>query len=71
MVGIPQRYAGRAMGIYGAAEDVGVILGPLIGSAVWVQFGLTAAYLTLGATFLVVLVPYAVAMRHPPTVLKR
>ncbi|MDA4114789.1 MAG: MFS transporter, partial [Thaumarchaeota archaeon] len=47
MVGIPKRYAGRAMGIYGAAEDVGVILGPLVGSAVWVQFGLTSAYLTL------------------------
>ncbi len=71
MVGIPKRYAGRAMGIYGAAEDVGVILGPLIGSAVWVQFGLTAAYLTLGATFLAVLVPYAIAMRHPPAGLNR
>ncbi len=64
MVGIPKRYAGRAMGIYGAAEDVGVIIGPLLGSAVWVQFGLTAAYLSLGATFLLVLVPYAVAMRN-------
>jgi MFS transporter, DHA1 family, multidrug resistance protein len=64
MVGIPRRFVGRAMGVYGAAEDVGVILGPLVGSAVWVGFGLTPAYLTLGATFLAVFVPYALAMRH-------
>jgi MFS family permease len=71
MIGIPKRYAGRAMGIYGAAEDVGVILGPLIGSAVWVQFGLTSAYLTLGSTFLLVLIPYSIAMRRVPVVPKR
>ena len=71
MIGIPKRYAGRAMGIYGAAEDVGVILGPLVGSAVWVQFGLGSAYLTLGATFLLVLVPYAIAMRRAPAGPKR
>ncbi len=71
MVGIPKRYAGRAMGIYGAAEDVGVLVGPLVGSAIWVQFGLTAAYLTLGASFLAVLVPYAVAMRDQQSGPKR
>jgi hypothetical protein len=64
MVGIPRRFVGRAMGVYGAAEDVGVILGPLVGSAVWVGFGLTPAYLTLGGTYLAVFVPYAIAMRH-------
>ncbi len=63
MLGIPTRYVGRAVGVYGAAEDVGVILGPLVGSAVWVEFGLTQAYLTLGATFLLVLVPYVIALR--------
>lgn len=63
MVGIPRRYSGRAMGIYGAAEDVGLILGPLIGSAVWVEFGLTPAYLSLGAAFLFVLVPFLISMR--------
>jgi DHA1 family multidrug resistance protein-like MFS transporter len=71
MVGIPKRYAGRAMGIYGAAEDVGILVGPLAGSAIWVQFGLTAAYLTLGASFLAVLVPYVVAMRGQPSGPKR
>jgi len=64
MVGIPRRFVGRAMGVYGAAEDVGVILGPLVGSAVWVGFGLTPAYLALGGTYLAVFVPYAIAMRH-------
>ena len=63
MLDIPTRYVGRAVGVYGAAEDVGVILGPLIGSAVWVGFGLTQAYLTLGSAFLLVLVPYVVALR--------
>ena len=67
MLGIPSSYTGRAMGFYGAAEDIGVILGPLLGSAVWVGFGLTPAYLTLGTTFLLALVPYAIGMRRPPT----
>jgi DHA1 family multidrug resistance protein-like MFS transporter len=65
MVGIPTRYVGRAMGIYGAAEDIGIIIGPVIGSAIWVQYGLAAAYLTLGATFLAVLVPYAAMTWYP------
>ncbi len=63
MVDIPRRYAGTAIGVYGSAEDVGVILGPVLGSAALVEFGLAKAYLTLGATFLLVLIPYAVAMR--------
>ncbi len=63
MVGIPTRYAGTAMGVYGAAEDVGIIIGPLLGSAVWVQYGLTPAYLALGATYLAVLVPFAISLR--------
>jgi MFS transporter, DHA1 family, multidrug resistance protein len=62
MLGMPRRYAGRAMGFYGAAEDIGLILGPLLGSAVWVEFGLNAAYLTLGAIFLAVFIPYLGAM---------
>ncbi len=66
MVGIPKRYTGRAMGIYGAAEDIGVILGPVVGSAVWVEFGLTPAYLTLGAAYLAVFVPFALAARRAP-----
>ena len=65
MLGIPSSYTGTAMGFYGAAEDIGVILGPLVGSAVWVAFGLTPAYLALGGSFLLVLVPYALAMRGP------
>jgi predicted MFS family arabinose efflux permease len=63
MVGIPTRFAGTAMGVYGAAEDVGIIVGPLVGTAVWVQYGLTSAYLTLGATYLVVLIPFALSLR--------
>jgi MFS transporter, DHA1 family, multidrug resistance protein len=63
MVGMPRRYTGRAMGFYGAAEDIGLILGPLVGSAVWVEFGLTTAYLTLGGIFLAVLIPYLGAIR--------
>lgn len=66
MVGIPESYTGRAMGFYGAAEDIGVIMGPLVGSAVWVGFGLGPAYLTLGASFLLVLIPYAIGMRSRP-----
>jgi len=71
MVGTPKRHAGRAMGTYGAAEDVGISVGPRVGSAIWVQFGLTAAYLTLSASFLAVLVPCVVAMRGQPPGPKR
>jgi MFS transporter, DHA1 family, multidrug resistance protein len=60
---IPNRYAGRMMGIYGAVEDIGLIIGPLAGSAVWVGYGLDPAFLVLGAPFLVVFVPYALHLR--------
>jgi MFS family permease len=63
MVDIPRRYVGRAMGIYGAAEDVGVILGPVLGTAIWVEFGLSYSYLAIGVAFLLVLVPFVFSFR--------
>lgn len=70
MVGIPKRYVGRAMGIYGAMEDTGLIIGPVLGSTVWIEFGLDYAYLIIGVTYLIVLVPFLLGMRGAPSQVK-
>lgn len=42
---VPAYWQGTAMGVYGAAEDVGIILGSGIGGFVWTAGGPTALYL--------------------------
>ncbi len=59
MVGIPERYVGTAMGLYGAAEDIGIILGPLLTSFFWIQYSLNDAYLSVGVAILLVLCAYS------------
>ena len=49
---------GAAIGIYGAAEDVGVIIGPLVFSSLWAAVGLDAALAFTSAILLAVLVAY-------------
>lgn len=66
MVRTPRRYTGRVMGLYGAAEDVGIVLGPVVGAFVWATFGLQTAYLTIGVPLLAGLIFYTLAMRRPP-----
>ncbi len=65
MVRTPRRFSGRVMGTYGAAEDVGIILGPVVGTFVWVNFGLQTAYLAMGVPLLAVLIFYLAASRAP------
>jgi predicted MFS family arabinose efflux permease len=61
MVRMPKSLSGRVMGAYGAAEDVGIILGPVLGAVVWANYGLQATYETIGLPLLGVLVFYLVA----------
>ncbi|MFI5404854.1 MAG: MFS transporter, partial [Candidatus Gagatemarchaeaceae archaeon] len=58
MVRTPRRYAGRMMGMYGAAEDVGIVLGPVLGAFFWANFGLESAYLSMALPTLAALIFY-------------
>ncbi len=64
MVRTPKRYAGRMMGMYGAAEDVGIVLGPVVGAFVWANFGLQSAYLAMAVPLLAALVFYLLTLGH-------
>jgi MFS family permease len=57
---------GVAIGIYGAAEDVGVIVGPLVFSAIWSAVSLDAALVATSAILLVVLLGYVFPKPSPP-----
>jgi predicted MFS family arabinose efflux permease len=65
MVRTPRRYTGRVMGLYGAAEDFGIILGPLVGAFVWATAGVQAAYLAIGLPMFAAVVFYLLAYRLP------
>jgi predicted MFS family arabinose efflux permease len=64
MVRTPRRYAGRIMGMYGAAEDVGIIVGPVVGAFVWANFGLQSAYLAIAVPLLAALLFFLVTSRQ-------
>ncbi len=42
---VPAHWQGTAMGVYGAAEDIGIIIGSGVGGFVWTAGGPTALYL--------------------------
>jgi len=50
---------GAAIGVYGAAEDIGVILGPLVFSFLWTTVSLAAALSFIALVLLAVLIAYA------------
>jgi len=62
MVRTPKKFTGRVMGIYGAAEDVGITLGPPLGAVAWASYGLDAAYLTIALPFLAAVVFWGLAL---------
>lgn len=59
-------HRGAAIGIYGAAEDVGIIIGPLVFSAVWTAVSLDAALIATATILLVVLFVYLVPRSSGP-----
>ncbi|MBI2648857.1 MAG: MFS transporter [Thaumarchaeota archaeon] len=64
MLRTPKRRVGAAMGIYGAAEDVGLILGPLLGGVAWAQFGIEGAYLLLASSFAAMIAVFTYLQRR-------
>ena len=60
---VPRSRRGFAIGVYGAAEDVGIIIGPALFSLTLVGLGISAAFLSIVAINLVVFL--LVAARRP------
>lgn len=56
-------YAGTAIGIYGAAEDIGVLMGPLTFGLFWAAYGIPAACMSISAVYATVLVLYVAGTR--------
>lgn len=59
---IPHHWQGTAMGIYGAFEDIGVVIGSALGGIVWDYLGPQYAFLFLGTTSSVIAAVIAVTM---------
>jgi MFS family permease len=75
MTKVPGNYLGRVLGFYGGAEDVGIIIGPFVGSVVWQFASLTLAFVSMGLILIGVLFVYLAAIRparaktHQPQIL--
>jgi MFS family permease len=59
----PPARKGTAIGIYGAAEDIGIIIGPVVFSVLWAGVSLTAAFIGIATMSWVVFLYYLVATR--------
>lgn len=64
---VPRQRLTTAMGLYGFAEDVGVIIGPALGGAVWEPWGYRWTFLLAALIGLagLALVPFLVPRRAP------
>ncbi|MDA4130730.1 MAG: MFS transporter [Thaumarchaeota archaeon] len=51
---VPRNLLGRTMGVYGAVEDVGAILGSSAGSIIWGLYGSQYSFFLVGTIFLLV-----------------
>jgi MFS family permease len=47
---VPLNWQNTAMGIYGACEDIGVVVGSALGGFVWSALGSSSAFLLVGMT---------------------
>jgi MFS family permease len=63
MAKVPRNYHGRVLGIYGGAEDIGIIIGPFVGSVVWQLFGVTTSFLSIALVLVIALTIYVSATR--------
>ncbi len=64
---VPGNYLGRVLGFYGGAEDVGIIIGPFVGSVVWQLGSVTLAFISMGLILIGVLLVYLAAVRPSGT----
>jgi MFS family permease len=60
--GISAGLMGRALGLYGAAEDFGLILGGSVGGFVWAFWGYYWVYIAVSSMFLTMALVYAVTL---------
>jgi MFS family permease len=51
---VSRGYWGRIMGLYGAAEDVGILIGSSLGSFIWGFWGYQYSFIMMGALFILV-----------------
>jgi MFS transporter, DHA1 family, multidrug resistance protein len=63
---VPRNFLGRMMGLYGAVEDVGLIIGSSAGSIVWGLWGAEYSFFLIGLIFLVVATIFLLAKRKEP-----
>ena len=61
---LPSRL-GKVFGLYGAAENSGIILGALAGGLLWADFGYTAVFFVIGTLVMGTAVAYRIATRKP------
>ncbi|MBI3978858.1 MAG: MFS transporter [Chloroflexi bacterium] len=60
----PAGRMGLMLGIFGTAEDIGMLGGPLLGGIVWDRFGSEAAFLSFAAASVLAIVCTLVAIRE-------
>jgi len=51
---VSRGYWGRIMGLYGAAEDVGILIGSSLGSFIWGFWGYQYSFIMMGSLFILV-----------------
>jgi MFS transporter, PPP family, 3-phenylpropionic acid transporter len=69
---VPPLRQNTAMGIYGAFEDAGVIIGSALGGVIWSAFGPAPTFLILGTGVAVLgaLMSFTLLRHRPPTVIR-
>ncbi|HET8570039.1 MAG TPA: MFS transporter [Candidatus Limnocylindria bacterium] len=61
----PAGRQGLTMGVYGVAEDVGILVGPLLGGILWDRIGPGATFAMFAAVYFVTIATAAVLLREP------
>jgi MFS family permease len=59
---VPPGRQGLAFGVYGIAEDVGLLGGPLLGGILWDSFGPTVAFVGFAFAYLAALCGTLIAL---------
>jgi DHA1 family multidrug resistance protein-like MFS transporter len=61
----PAGRQGLTMGVYGVAEDVGILIGPLLGGVLWDRIGPGATFGMFAGVYLVTIASAAVMLKEP------
>jgi MFS family permease len=63
-VSVPKGIWGRVMGLYGAAEDVGILIGSSLGTFIWGLWGAQYSFIMMGSLFVLVAAICALATKR-------